>query len=88
MFYETKDVRIYVLDQHGEVVKTSFGQSYANNTIQLSSMIQKLINSEPETPYIDKQFTITVNDGSENVITIKYAALNYVEQVITAYKIY
>ncbi|MBQ3514752.1 MAG: hypothetical protein IJA32_13330 [Lachnospiraceae bacterium] len=55
LFYETKDVRIYVLDQHGEVVKTSFGQSYANNTIQLSSMIQKLINSEPETPYIDTQ---------------------------------
>lgn len=55
LFYETEDVRIYVLDQHGEVVKTSFGQSYANNTTQLSSMIQKLLNSKPETPYIDKQ---------------------------------
>lgn len=57
LFYETKDVRIYVLDQHGNTVKTSFGQPYANNTTQLSSMIQQLLNMPPETPYIDKQVT-------------------------------
>ncbi len=62
LFYETEDVRIYVLDQHGEVVKTSFGQAYANNTTQLSSMIRKLINSEPETPYIDKQAETMLNE--------------------------
>ncbi|MDE6254080.1 MAG: hypothetical protein K2M78_15855 [Lachnospiraceae bacterium] len=55
LFYDTKDVRIYVLDQHGNVVKTSFGQIYADNTTQLSSMIEKLINSSPQTPYFDKQ---------------------------------
>lgn len=57
LFYETKDVRIYVLDQHGRIVRTSFGQLYANNTTQLSSMIEQLLNMPPQTPYIDKQVT-------------------------------
>lgn len=44
------------------MVKTSFGQAYANNTTQLSGMIEQLINSEPETPYIDKQFTTMLEE--------------------------
>ncbi|NLK96317.1 MAG: hypothetical protein GX275_14210 [Clostridiales bacterium] len=61
LFYETKDVRIYVLDQNGNVVETSFGQEYASNTTQLSSMIQKLLNTPPQTPYIDKQVNTMIN---------------------------
>ncbi len=55
LFYETKDVRIYVLDQHGKAVRTSFGQYYANNITQLSRMIEQLWNTSPQTPYIDEQ---------------------------------
>ena len=55
LFYETKDVRVYVLDQHGKAVRTSFGQYYANNITQLSRMIEQLLNTPPQTPYIDEQ---------------------------------
>lgn len=55
LFYETKDVRIYVLDQHGKAVRTSFGQYYANNITQLSRMLEQLWNTPPQTPYIDEQ---------------------------------
>lgn len=61
LFYETKDVRIYVLDQHGNAIRTSFGQYYSSNITQLSTMIEQLLNTEPETPYIDEQVNTMLN---------------------------
>lgn len=61
-FYESKSVRIYIIDPDGNKLKTMFGQEYATNEWQLNSMIDKMLNNQPKVPYLNEQFDTLLND--------------------------
>lgn len=53
--YKSKSVRFYIIDQNGEVVRTSYGSKYAGNLTQINTMINTLANTRPRADLIDKQ---------------------------------
>ena len=55
MVYKSKSVRFYILDQDGEVVRTSYGGKYASDLTQMNTMINTLANTKPRADYFDKQ---------------------------------
>ena len=46
LFYQSQDVRVFVVDQNGNPIKTPSGKNYAGNTIQFISMIEQLTNEK------------------------------------------
>lgn len=63
MEYESKSVRFYILDQDGEVVRTSYGGKYASNLTQMNTMINTLANAKPRADFIDKQVNTLTSLG-------------------------
>lgn len=52
LFITSQDVRIYILDQDGNLIKTPSGKEYASNTIQFISMVEQLTNSKSQASYL------------------------------------
>ena len=51
LFDQSSDVRVFVLDQHGNLVKTPSGKNYAGNTMQFISIIEQLTNEKSQATY-------------------------------------
>ena len=61
VFYESGSARIYVVDQHGNIVQTSNGKDYATNSKHLETMIEQLSNSTAQTPSLTEQTNVLLN---------------------------
>lgn len=51
LFYQSQDVRVFVLDQNGNPIKTPSGKNYASSTMQFMSIIEQLTTEKPQVQY-------------------------------------
>lgn len=71
MEYKSKSVRFHIIDQNGEVVRTSDGSNYAGNLTQMNTMISKLVNVRPHVKLINKQMnTLTSLEMRDNAFKV------------------
>ena len=63
--YKSKSVRFYIIDQNGEVVRTSYGSKYAGNLTQINTMINTLANTRPRADLIDTNSFSLIGDMAE-----------------------
>lgn len=61
LYTQGDNVRIYMLNQYGEIIKASSGQIYAKNFSEFEAMVAQIVNVPPSIERVDKKIDIMLN---------------------------
>lgn len=62
LFYESKSVRVYIVDNYGNLILNPYKQKYASSIYQVQAMLDEIENiSDPEDAYVENQLNTVLN---------------------------
>lgn len=63
LFYESKSVRVYIVDNYGNLILNSYKQKYATSIYQVQVMLDEIENiRNPENAYVEDQLNTALNE--------------------------